>query len=152
MAEHALDVLRLRMQVLQLITILLLRQRRDLILGERVQRAAFSKEHKVVLQRQFAHVFQRVISFKKFAGYFDRVDEWILEELEIRLTGQVLVQVVQRVIVEPEAVARIERRVSWFGAGAPLGWRGTWSNIPDRCGRWGRVEGLRQSLQPCLGR
>ncbi len=94
MAEHALDVLRLGMQVFQLVSILFLRQRGDLILRERVQGAAFLEEHQVVLQRQFTHVIQRVASFEKLAGYFDRIEERILEKLVIRLTRQVLVQVV----------------------------------------------------------
>ena len=123
MAEHALDILRLGMQVLQLVSILLLGQRGDLILGERVNGAAFLIEHQVVLQRQFTDVIQRVTSFEKFAGHSDRIEGGILEKLEIRLTRQVLVQVVQRVVVEPETVARVECWVSWFAVRGELGRR-----------------------------
>ena len=107
MAEHALDVFRARVQVLQFVSILLLRQRSDLVLRERVQGAAFPEEHQVVLQRQLAHVFQRVVSFEKFAGHFDRIEQRILKILVIRLARQVLVQVVQRIVVEPETGARV---------------------------------------------
>src|ERR1700680_2192374 len=152
MAEHALDVLRMRMEVLQLVPKLLLGQRGDLILRQRVQSAAFLKEHQVVLQRQFTNVIKRVTSFEKFAGYFDRIEEWILKKLVARLTRQVLVQIVQRVIVEPETVARVERWVSWFGGWAAPGRRGRGSgnNLSSRCRRGRCVGGLRQRLQPCL--
>ena len=74
----------------------------------------------------------------------------ILEKLEIRLTRQVLVQVVQRVVVEPETVARVERWVSWFAGGRELGRRGSWGNFRGRCRRRRRIGGLWQSLQPCI--
>ena len=84
MAEHALDVLRPWMQVLQLVAKLLLGQRGDLILGERVHRAALLEEHEVVLQRQFTHVVQRVAFLEKFAGHFDRIEVGILKKLDNR--------------------------------------------------------------------
>ena len=135
MAEHALDVLRLGMQVLQLVSKLLLGQRGDLILGKRVNGAAFLVEHQVVLQRQFTDVIQWVVSFEKFAGHSDRTEIRILEKLEIRLTCQVLEQVVQRVVVEPETVARVERWVSRFAGRRELGRRGSWGNFRGRCRR-----------------
>ena len=91
MAKHALDILRLGMQIFQLVPIFLLGQRGNLILGERVQGATFPKEHQIILQCQFAHVFQRVAVFEKFARHSDRIDERILEKLVIRLSRQVLV-------------------------------------------------------------
>src|SRR5271157_1723848 len=150
MAEHTLDVLRPGMQVLQLVSKLLLGQRGDLILGKRVNGAAFLVEHQVVLQRQFTDAIQWVLSFEKFAGHSDRTEIRILEKLEIRLTRQVLKQVVQRVVVEPETVARVERWVSWFAGRRELRRCGSWVNFRGRCRRRRRIWGLWQSLQPCI--
>src|SRR5271165_2060267 len=150
MAEHTLDVLRPGMQVLQLVSKLLLGQRGDLILGKRVNGAAFLVEHQVVLQRQFTDAIQWVLSFEKFAGHSDRTEIRILEKLEIRLTRQVLKQVVQGVVVEPETVARVERWVSWFAGRRELGRWGSWGNFYGRCRCRRRIGGLWQSLHPCI--
>src|SRR5271165_7519704 len=149
MAEHALDVLRPGMKVLQLVSKLLLGQRGDLILRKRVNGAAFLVEHQVVLQRQFTDVIQWVASFEKFAGHSDRTEIRILKKLEIRLTCQVLEQVVQRVVVEPETVARVERWVSRFAGRRELGRCGSWGNFRGRCRRRRRIGGFWQSLRPC---
>ncbi len=146
MPKHALDVLRLRMQVLQLVSILLLGQRGDLILRKRVDGAAFLVEHKVVLQGQCTDVIQRVTSFEKFAGHSDRTEIRILEKLEFRLTRQVLEQIVQRIVVEPETIARVERWVSRFAGRCELGRCGSRGNFRGRCRRRRRIGGLWQSL------
>lgn len=149
MSDHSLDFFRPGMQVFQLVSKLLLWQRGDLILRERIQGAAFPEEDQVVLQRQFTHVFQRIASFEKFAGHSNRIDERILEKLKTRLTGQVLIEIVQRVAVEPETVARVERWVSWFGVRASLSRCGSWVDLFSRCRRRrrGGIGGLWQGLQ-----